>query len=112
MEGIRGVAAVRNIAQFDGRRLWTRRFSKQNENAFDTWVAVIANGEICAPRGEFSLDGGAGLEFYRKERRSAGLQFEVVNLTNHVNVINFASLFSGTAVAPPRSAAVRLRFNF
>jgi hypothetical protein len=38
----------------------------------------------------------------RKLRRSAGLQFEVVNLTNHVNVINFASLFSGTAVAPPR----------
>lgn len=60
----------------------------------------------------FSLDGGAGLEFYRKERRSAGLQFEVVNLTNHVNVIDFASLFSGTAVAPPRSAAARFRFNF
>ena len=60
----------------------------------------------------FSLDGGAGLEFYRKERRSAALQFEAVNLTNRVNVINFASLFSGTAVAPPRSAAARFRFNF
>ena len=60
----------------------------------------------------FSLDSGAGLEFYRKERRSAALQFEAVNLTNRVNVINFASLFSGTAVEPPRSAAARFRFNF
>lgn len=60
----------------------------------------------------FSLDGGAGLEFYRKERRSAALQFEAVNLTNRVNVINFASLFSGTAVAPPRSAAARFKFTF
>ena len=60
----------------------------------------------------FSLDCGAGLEFYRKERRSAAVQFEAVNLTNRVNVINFASLFSGTAVAPPRSAAARFRFTF
>ena len=60
----------------------------------------------------FSLDSGAGLEFYRKERRSAAVQFEAINLTNRVNVINFASLFSGTAVAPPRSAAARFRFTF
>ena len=33
------------------------------------------------------------MEVYRKERRSVALQFEAVNLTNRVNVINFASLF-------------------
>jgi len=30
---------------------------------------------------------------------------QVVNLTGRFNVINFASLFSGTAVAPPRSVS-------
>jgi hypothetical protein len=33
---------------------------------------------------------------------------EALNLTNRVEVINFASLFSGTAVAPPHD----FRFNF
>src|SRR2546425_11444943 len=32
--------------------------------------------------------------------------------TNHANVINFASLFSGTAVAPPRSISTRLKLTF
>ena len=35
--GFAGVAAPRNIAQVEGRRLRARRLSKQNENAFDTW---------------------------------------------------------------------------
>jgi len=29
-----------------------------------------------------------------------------------VKVINFASLFSGTAVAPPRSVSAKLRLTF
>jgi hypothetical protein len=29
-----------------------------------------------------------------------------------VNVINFAGVFSGTALAPPRSATVRVQFEF
>jgi hypothetical protein len=36
----------------------------------------------------------------------------VANLTNRLNVVNFAGLFSGTALAPPRSASVRLRLDF
>ena len=37
---------------------------------------------------------------------------QVVNLTGRFNVINFAGLFSGTAVAPPRSVSARLRATF
>ena len=54
-------------------------------------------------RPSFSVDAAAGLELYHKETRSASFQIEAANLADHVNVVNFASLFSGTAVPPPRS---------
>ena len=56
-------------------------------------------------RPNFSLDAAAGAQLYRKELRSAALQIQVSNLTDRVNVLNFASLFSGTAVAAPRSVS-------
>jgi hypothetical protein len=60
----------------------------------------------------FSLDLGAGAELYHKELRTVQLQIQAMNLTDHLNLINFASLFSGTAVGPPRSYSARLRFSF
>jgi len=60
----------------------------------------------------FSFDVGAGAVVYSKEHRSATLQVEGANLTDRVNVINFASLFSGTSVAPPRSVSASLRLTF
>lgn len=60
----------------------------------------------------FSLDAAAGVELFRKEQRSAAFQFQAVNLTDRVNVLNFASVFSGTAVAAPRSFSSRLMFTF
>jgi outer membrane receptor for Fe3+-dicitrate len=60
----------------------------------------------------FSLDAAAGLTAYRKEQRTVALQLQVENLTNRVNVINFASLFSGTAIAAPRSVSARVRLEF
>lgn len=63
-------------------------------------------------RPNFSVDAAAGAEIYRKEQRSVLFQIQVSNLADRVNVINFASLFSGTAVAPPRSALARLRLTF
>jgi outer membrane receptor for Fe3+-dicitrate len=59
-----------------------------------------------------SFDAAAGAEIFRKEHRSATLQIQVANLANRLNVINFASLFSGTAVAPPRSVSARAKFTF
>lgn len=63
-------------------------------------------------RPSFSLDTAAGVEIHRKEHRSASFQIQAANLNNRVNVINFASLFSGTAVAPPRSVSARLKLTF
>ena len=63
-------------------------------------------------RPNFSLGAAFGVELYRKESRSLNLQIEAANLTDRVNVLNFAGLFSGTAVAAPRSAGAHLRFVF
>lgn len=59
-----------------------------------------------------SFDVSAGIEAYRREQRAVSFQLAVENLTGRLNVINFASLFSGTAVAAPRSAAMRMRISF
>jgi hypothetical protein len=40
------------------------------------------------------------------------LEAEAVNITNHINVVNFASLFSGTAIGVPRSCSLQLKFQF
>lgn len=69
----------------------------------------FAKGRV-APN--FSLGAAAGWDLYRRETRSVSLQIEGANLTGRVNVINFASLFSGTAVAAPRNVSGRLRFSF
>jgi len=63
-------------------------------------------------RPNFSLGAAFGVELYRKESRCLNLQIEAANLTDRVNLLNFAGLFSGTAVAAPRSAAAHLRFVF
>ena len=63
-------------------------------------------------RPNFSLDAAAGAQLYRKELRSVTLQVQVSNLANRVNVLNFASLFSGTAVAAPRSVSAGLKLTF
>jgi TonB dependent receptor len=69
----------------------------------------LARGRV---KPNFALDPGAGFDVYHKEQRSAALQIQAANLTDRVNVINFASLFSGTAVAPPRSVSARLKLTF
>jgi hypothetical protein len=69
----------------------------------------LARGRV---RPNFSLDVAAGAEIYHKESRSAALQIQVANLGNRLNVINFASLFSGTALGVPRSVSANLRLTF
>jgi carboxypeptidase family protein len=63
-------------------------------------------------RPNFAMGVAGGVDLYHKEQRSASVQLQVANLTNRVNVINFASLFSGTAIAPPRSVSARLKLTF
>src|SRR5262249_11985213 len=59
-----------------------------------------------------SLDASAGIDVLRREPLKVRLQMDVMNLTNRLNLINFAGVFSGTAVDAPRNYAVRLRAEF
>jgi outer membrane cobalamin receptor len=59
-----------------------------------------------------SVDASAGADLWKKDNFTVRLQADVRNLNNRLNVINFAGLFSGTALAPPRSFAVRLQTEF
>lgn len=69
----------------------------------------LARGRV---RPNYSFDVAAGAEIYHKESRSAALQIQVANLADRLNVINFASLFSGTALGEPRSVSASLRLMF
>lgn len=70
--------------------------------------ANFASGRV---NGRVSVDASAGVTL-GANRRGTTIQVDVRNLTNRFDVINFAGLFSGTAVAPPRTVAVRVRTGF
>jgi hypothetical protein len=59
-----------------------------------------------------SLDASAGMDLWRHDTLNMRLQADGENLTNRLNVIDFVGLFSGNAVAPPRSFAIRLETSF
>ena len=69
----------------------------------------LARGRV---RPSLSLDVAGGVQLYHSDHGRIGLQARVANLTNRLNVINFASLFSGTAIAPPRSLSLKLAAEF
>jgi outer membrane cobalamin receptor len=59
-----------------------------------------------------SIDAAFSALLFKTDRQRLRVQANVVNLTDRLNVINFAGLFSGTAIAPPRSVGIRLQFDF
>jgi hypothetical protein len=63
-------------------------------------------------RPNFSLDLSAGYRIWERENRRVVLQFDVRNVTNRLNVINFSGLFSGTALAPKRQFSFQTRVQF
>jgi outer membrane receptor for Fe3+-dicitrate len=60
----------------------------------------------------FSLNASVGADLWKRDNVVMRVQFDATNLTDRLNLINFAGLFSGNAVAPPISYAIRLRANF
>jgi hypothetical protein len=76
--------------------------------------AVVDRVNLDAGRVKPSLavDLSAAVDLYKKESRALRLQADIRNLNDRLNVINFASLFSGTAIAAPRNFSVRLRFDY
>jgi outer membrane cobalamin receptor len=69
----------------------------------------LARGRVLP---SLALDASAGVELWKKDDLRFLLQADVKNINNRLNVINFAGLFSGTAVAPPRSYALRFEADF
>jgi hypothetical protein len=63
-------------------------------------------------RPNFSFDAAAGATLFHKEGKDISFEIEGHNLTGKLNLLNFASLFSGTAVAPPASISARLKVGF
>jgi hypothetical protein len=63
-------------------------------------------------RPSLSLGASVGADLVKREHLVMRLQADVQNFNNRLNVINFAGLFSGTGIGPPRSYAVRLGIEF
>jgi len=60
----------------------------------------------------FQVSASAGVDVYKSERLNMRFQVDGQNLTNVVDVIDFGGLFSGNAIGPSRSVALRLTINF
>jgi len=60
----------------------------------------------------FQVNASAGADVYKSERLNMRFQIDGQNLTNILNVIDFGGLFSGNAIGPSRSAAMRLTSTF
>jgi outer membrane receptor protein involved in Fe transport len=69
----------------------------------------LAHGRV---RPSASVDASTSLVILKTDKQRIRLQADVINLTNRLNVINFAGLFSGTALAPPRGFALRMQADF
>jgi hypothetical protein len=69
----------------------------------------FARGRV---RPQFALDASVGAELYKSDRLSMRIQGDVENINDRLNVIDFAGLFSGNAIGPPRSGFVRLQTDF
>jgi len=63
-------------------------------------------------RPSLAIDLSAAVELYKKESRALRLQGDIRNLNDRLNLINFASVFSGTAIAGPRAFSLRLKFDY
>jgi hypothetical protein len=79
---------------------------------FGQQIVDRVNFERGRVKPSLSLGASVGTELVRKEHLLMRLQADVQNFNNRVNVINFAGLFSGTGIAPPRSYSVRLGIEF
>jgi len=63
-------------------------------------------------RPSFMVNASAGAEIYKSDHLTMRLQVDAQNLTNVLDLIDFNGLFSGNAIGPSRSSALRLTTNF
>ena len=60
----------------------------------------------------FQVNASAGADVYQPDRMTVRFQIDGQNLNNVLNVIDFGGLFSGNAIGPSRSVALRLTTHF
>jgi hypothetical protein len=60
----------------------------------------------------FQVNASVGAQLYTSDRIKTRIQIDGQNLTNVLNVIDFGGLFSGNAIGPSRSFALRLTTTF
>lgn len=77
-------------------------------------AAMVSRVDFDSGRVRPSLAVGAsvGADLFKGGRLSTRLQADATNLNNRLNLIDFGGLFSGNAIAPARSYALRLQTNF
>jgi hypothetical protein len=59
-----------------------------------------------------SVDLSAGVSLFRRGERQVSFELQAANVSDRLNVVNFANLFSGTAIGPPRTFNGRLSVAF
>jgi hypothetical protein len=60
----------------------------------------------------FQINASAGADLFNSDRLKMRFQVDGENLTNVLDVIDFGGLFSGNAIGPSRSFALRLTTNY
>ncbi|MBV9268051.1 MAG: TonB-dependent receptor [Acidobacteriaceae bacterium] len=123
----------RNTARARARYDLTRRIWVASEAQYGSGLPVELNGDADIPdliaqygpaiisrvnfsrgrvRPNFSLSFSSSAEVWRHEKQQLRFEAELDDITDRLNVIDFAGLFSGTAIAPQTSGSVRLQFEF
>ena len=59
-----------------------------------------------------AVNASLGADLYKGDRVTTRFQADSDNLNNRLNIIDFGGLFSGNAIAPGRSFALRLSTSF
>jgi outer membrane cobalamin receptor len=79
---------------------------------FGQAIVNRVNFDLGRVRPSLSIDASAGADLWKKDKLSMRLQADVQNLNNRLNLVDFAGLFSGNSIAPPRSYTLRLTTTF
>ena len=90
-------------------------FTGDEEDALAQYGAAVvdrvnfARGRV---RPQLSVSASVGVDAYKSDRLTMRLQADGDNLNDRLNVIDFGGLFSGNAIGPGRSYALRLKTSF
>jgi hypothetical protein len=89
-------------------------FDASEEEAVEQFGARVVN-QVDVERGRvrpfLSVDSSVAYSLGSDAGRLR-IQADVSNLTNRLRVINFAGVFSGTALASPRAVSIRVQASF